>query len=231
MLRPSKKKKTSRGVRAALQDARETYRRHSGADEPEAKRAAPLPPAEETAQAVEPYPPAKQRLAAVAQQGRQAARRLRERPRLGHTRDEPDVVLDVPKLHVDEIDLQIDELKARVALEAHVLDLLRLDVGVDAELRGVGLKIKGVDAEAHLRVRLENLTQILDRVMDTIDSNPQILQGLTDRLGEALGEVGSSAASAVGDIGEGAGSAVEGIGGIAGALAPGAERTNGRPAT
>jgi hypothetical protein len=228
MLRPFRQ--TPRGIRAALQDARKTYRRHSGADEPEAERAAPPAPAE-TAQAGEPYKPAKQRLAAVAQQGRQAARRLRERQRVGPTREQPDVVLDVPKLHVDEIDLQLDELKARVALEAHVLDLLRLDVGVDAELRGVGLKIKGVDAEAHLRVRLENLTTIIDRVMSTIDDNPQLLQGLTDQLGAALGEVGSSAAGAVGDIGEGAGSAVKSVGGIAGALAPGAERANGGPAT
>jgi hypothetical protein len=228
MLRPFKK--TPRGVRAALQDARETYRRHSGADEPEAGRASPPAPAE-TAGAVEPSQPARQRLAAVAQQGRQAAaRRLRERPRLGPTREQPDVVLDVPKLHVDEIDLQLDELKARVALEAHVLDLLRLDVGVDAELRGVGLKIKGVDAEAHLRVRLENLTTIVDRVMTTIDNNPQLLQGLTDQLGATLGEVGSRAADAVGDIGEGAGSALNGVGELPGALSPGAGSANGGPA-
>jgi hypothetical protein len=228
MLRPSKK--TPRGVRAALLDARETYRRHSGADEPEARRASPPAPAE-TAGAVEPSQPARQRLAAVAQQGRQAAaRRLRERPRLGPTHEQPDVVLDVPKLHVDEIDLQLDELKARVALEAHVLDLLRLDVGVDAELRGVGLKIKGVDAEAHLRVRLENLTTIVDRVMTTIDNNPQLLQGLTDQLGATLGEVGSRAAGAVGDIGEGAGSALNGVGQLPGALSPGAGSANGGPA-
>jgi hypothetical protein len=116
-----------------------------------------------------------------------------------------------------------------VALEAHVLDLLRLDVGVDAELRDVGLKIKGVDAEAHLKVRLENLTTIVDRVMDTIDRNPQILQGLTERLGatledvgsgagRALEDVGSGTGRAVGDIGESAGKAVEDVGSIARAL-------------
>lgn len=115
--------------------------------------------------------------------------------------EDPDVVLDIPHVHVDEIDLKLDELKARVALEAHVLDLLRLDVGVDAELRGVELKIKGVDAEAQLKVRLENLTVILDRVMNTIDANPQILENLADR----LGQVGSRAASAVGELGRGVG--------------------------
>src|SRR3954452_10184454 len=101
--------------------------------------------------------------------------------------DEPDVYLDIPTLHVDEVDLRVEELKARVALEAHVLDLLRLDVGVDAELRGVELDIKGVDAQALLKVRLDNLAVIVNRVMATIDSNPKILENLTERLGAAGG--------------------------------------------
>lgn len=114
-------------------------------------------------------------------------------PRPPRPSEQPDVFLDVKRLHVDEIDLQVEELDARVALEAHLLDLLRIDVGVDARLRGVGLKVSGVDAEAQLRVRLENLTTIVDRVMATIDSNPQILEGLT----ASLGQIGSRAASAV----------------------------------
>src|SRR3712207_4540571 len=63
-------------------------------------------------------------------------------------RDDHDVVLDVQKLRVDELDLSLQELKARVALDARVLDLLRLDVGVEAELRGVDLRIAGVDGQA-----------------------------------------------------------------------------------
>jgi uncharacterized protein involved in outer membrane biogenesis len=128
----------------------------------------------------------------VVEPRRETTRRARDRARTSGRRDDPDVVLDIPRVHVDEIDLQLDELKARVALEAHVLDLLRLDVGVDAELRGVALKIAGVDAEAQLKVRLENLTMILRRVMDTIDANPQILLNLADQLG-AVGEAGSQA--------------------------------------
>jgi hypothetical protein len=141
----------------------------------------------------------------IAERGRDAARRLRARQRMPARQDDPDVVLDIPHVHVDEIDLHLDELKARVALEAHVLDLLRLDVGVDAELRGVGLKISGVDAEAQLKVRLENLTVILDRVMDTIDANPQILEGLA----AGLTEIGSRAAGALDDAAQITARAVE----------------------
>ena len=149
-------------------------------------------------------------------------RRPRDRARPSGRRDDPDVVLDIPHVHVDEIDLQLDELKARVALEAHVLDLLRLDVGVDAELRGVALKIAGVDAEAQLKVRLENLTTILRRVMDTVDANPQILLNLADQ----LGEVGTRTADAVGAVGE-AGS--QAVGRTVPKLARAAGGSNGRP--
>jgi hypothetical protein len=115
--------------------------------------------------------------------------------------DDPDVYLDVPTLHVDEIDLRLDELKARVALEAQVLDLLRLNVGVDAELRGVELDIKGVDAQALLKVRLDNLAVIVDRVMSTVDRNPQVLEGLTERLAAAVGDLGNGAGAALGSLG------------------------------
>ena len=144
-------------------------------------------------------------------------------------RDDPDVVVDIPRLHVDELDFKLDELTARVALDAHVLDLLRLNVGVDAQLRDVDLQIKGVDAEAQLKVRLDNLTVILDRVLSTVDRNPQIIEHLTDRLGATLDQVGSSAAHAVGEIGEGARSGVEDVGSIARALAPDTTQSNGGP--
>jgi len=137
------------------------------------------------------------------------------RPRDAVVRSEdPDVVLDVPHLKVDEIDLELDELKVRVALEAHVLDLLKLDVGADASLGRVNLKIKGVEAQALLKVRLDNLATILDRVMDTIDANPQILERLVDQVGGAVGEIGG----AVGDVGRGAGAVVEEAGRVAGEL-------------
>jgi hypothetical protein len=164
-------------ARAALREARDTYRRHSGA-KPAVAEAQPV---------AGPQP---RHLPAIAERGRDAVRRLRERQRVPARRDDPDVVLDIPRVHVDEIELKLDELKARVALEAHVLDLLRLDVGVEADVRGVDLRIAGVEAEAQLKVRLENLTVIIDRVMDTIDANPQLLAGLADR----LGEVGARAA-------------------------------------
>jgi hypothetical protein len=52
------------------------------------------------------------------------------------------------ELRVDEISLEVQDLRARVALQADVLSLLTLHVGVEAELGRVQLTIKGVEASA-----------------------------------------------------------------------------------
>jgi hypothetical protein len=126
--------------------------------------------------------------------------------------EEPDVLLDVPVVKVDEINLEVEELRARVSLRAEVLDLLRLNVGADVFIGHVGLEIKGVEAQALLKVRLENVARILDRVLTTIDRNPQLLERLVEGAGTAIAEIGEGAGEAVEDVGEGAGSAVEDVG-------------------
>ncbi len=125
---------------------------------------------------------------------------------------EPDVLLDVSELRVDEISLEVDDLRARVALQADVLQLLKLHVGVDAELGRVNLTIKGVEAKALLKVRLDNVARILERVLTTIDNNPDMVEHLLEHAGEAVKEVGTGAGEAVGELGSGTGSAVADVG-------------------
>src|SRR4051794_11082391 len=48
--------------------------------------------------------------------------------------DEPDVIVDVPIVKVEEIHFELEDLEARVALHAKVLDLVELNVGVMAKL-------------------------------------------------------------------------------------------------
>jgi hypothetical protein len=128
----------------------------------------------------------------------------------------PDVLLDVPALHVDKIDLEVEDLRARVELHAEVLDLLKLNVGADVALGSVKLDIEGVDAQAILKVRLQNVAAILARVLATIDHNPQILEQLTSAAGTAVRDVGAGARDAAGELGRGAGGAVQEIGSGAG---------------
>jgi hypothetical protein len=133
--------------------------------------------------------------------------------------DEPDVLLDIPVVNVDELNFELDNLHARVSLHAEVLDLVRLSVGVHAELGKVELGIKGVEAQALLRVRLDHVTAIIDRVLTTLDRNPQLVESLgrtVEQLGSgashALEDVGEGAQGAVEDVGEGAGGAVKDVG-------------------
>jgi hypothetical protein len=125
---------------------------------------------------------------------------------------EPDVLLDVSDLKVEEISVEVEDLRAQVSLQADVLQLLRLHVGVEAELGRVKLTIKGVEAKALLKVRLDNVARILERVLETLDNNPDIVEGLLEHVGEAVQEVGAGAGEAVGAVGTGAGEAVGEVG-------------------
>jgi e3 binding domain len=122
--------------------------------------------------------------------------------------DEPDVVVDIPVVKVDEIHFELDDLEARISLHAEVLDLVKLSVGVHAELGKVELDIKGVEAQALLRARLDHVTAIIDRVLTTLDRNPDVLKSI----GASVERIGEGAGKGVGQIGEGAGSAVEDVG-------------------
>lgn len=150
-------------------------------------------------------------------------------------RGDPDVLLDVPSLKVDSIHLEVDELEAHVALNAKVLDLVRLNAGVDVQLGNLRIEIKGVEAQALLKVRLDRVAAIVDRVLTTVDRNPELVVSLgraaeavgggareaLEGTGEAVEDAGEGAGDAVGEVGEGAGEAAgelgEGAGEAAGA--------------
>ena len=133
--------------------------------------------------------------------------------------DEPDVLLDVPQLKVDEIGLEVEGLEARVSLDAGVGDLVRLAVGADVRLGKVKLDIKGVEAQALLKVRLEKVLAILDRGLATVDGNPEVLRGLARTVDDTMDRTGDLTRGAVGDavglVGGPARRATEGVGRVA----------------
>jgi len=88
---------------------------------------------------------------------------------------DPDVVLDVPVLNIDELDLEVENLRAHVSLRAELADLVKINVGIDVYLDKVKLEIKGVEAQALLKIRLESVLKTLDRALDAVDRNPHIL--------------------------------------------------------
>jgi hypothetical protein len=105
---------------------------------------------------------------------------------------EPDVLLDVSELEVDRINLEVEDLRAHVSILAELANLLSLSVGVDARLDRVKLEIEGVEAKVLLKVRLKHVRAILEKALETIAENPEILRILARSLSrlvrESLGE-------------------------------------------
>ena len=115
--------------------------------------------------------------------------------------DQPDVLLDVPHLSVEEITLEVENLDVDISLDARLANLLKLSAGAQAHVDGVKLTIKGVEAQATLIVRLDNVRAIIERTLQTLDNNPQIIGQLTDTLDNTVNTVGGVANKTVNTVG------------------------------
>jgi pyruvate/2-oxoglutarate dehydrogenase complex dihydrolipoamide acyltransferase (E2) component len=132
--------------------------------------------------------------------------------------DDPDLTLDVPSLAVEELNLDVENLRARISLRAELADMVKLNVGVEADVDKVKLEAKGVDAQVLLKVGLNNVRAILSQALDALDNNPGILEDLLRSAEETSGGAGQvleGAAEPIGDTPE------QGVAG--GANDPGAE--------
>lgn len=85
----------------------------------------------------------------------------------------PDLQLDVPMLNVEEIDLEVEDLRVRLSIQAELADLVKINIGLDAELGQAKLGIKGVEAQAQLKASLDNVRAIFSEVVDSLQHNPQ----------------------------------------------------------
>jgi hypothetical protein len=109
------------------------------------------------------------------------------------TRQDVDVLLDVPELEVDRISLTVRGLRAHVSILAELAGLVNLQVGVDARLDEVELEIEGVRAKVLLKVRLDEVRAILNHALNTLAEHPEILRALTRALNQLVeGLVGSA---------------------------------------
>jgi hypothetical protein len=115
--------------------------------------------------------------------------------------DQPDVLLDIPNLSVDEINLEVNNLQVHIALDARLANLLKLTAGADASIDQVKIGIKGVQAQATLIVRLDNVRAIIERTLQTLDNNPQLVTQLLSTVDNTVNTVGGVANNTVGTVG------------------------------
>ena len=115
--------------------------------------------------------------------------------------DQPDVLLDIPNLSIGELTVEVAKLEAHIALDARLANLLKLTAGADVSVDQVKIGLKDVKATATLVVRLDNVRAIIERTLQTLDNNPQIISGLLNTVDTTVGTVGGVANNAVGTVG------------------------------
>jgi hypothetical protein len=121
---------------------------------------------------------------------------------------EPDVYLNA-SVSVGHIGIQVDNITAKVNLDAQVLKLLHFSAGVDASIDRVKLTIENVTAKVELEARLGNVVTMIGNVLDSIDLNPIIAT-----LGQNVAQIVNNTLDAIaGPIDGGAGGGAGGGGG------------------
>jgi len=127
--------------------------------------------------------------------------------------DVPDLTLDIPSLGVEELNLDVENLRARASLRAELADMVKISVGVEADVDKVKLEAKGVEAQLLLKAGLDNVRAILTQALDALDNNPGILEDLLRTSGETSSGAGQRALEGAGPTGaapeQGAGGGTE----------------------
>ncbi|HEY0024874.1 MAG TPA: hypothetical protein VGB24_18310 [Longimicrobium sp.] len=108
-----------------------------------------------------------------------------------------DVVLEVPELSVDSLGLTVAGLQAHLSLNANAASLVSLTAGADVSIDRVELQIMGVLAQVYLYIDLDNVTRIVDRVLATLERNPQLFTQLLSTVDNTVNTVGGVANTAL----------------------------------
>jgi hypothetical protein len=108
------------------------------------------------------------------------------KPNVSSSFPEPDVFLNA-SVRVGEIFVDVQNLTAKINLEAQVLYLLQFNAGVDLSINRVFLRIQNVTAKVLLEARLANLVLMINDTLSSIDLNP-ILAELGSGIGKIINE-------------------------------------------
>ena len=114
---------------------------------------------------------------------------------------QPDVLLDIPNLSVEQLTVDVTNLQVHLALDAQLANLLHLTAGADARIDNVRIDLRGVRAQATLIVRLENVRAIIERTLQTLDNNPQLVTQLLSTVDHTVSTVGGVANNTVNTVG------------------------------
>ena len=100
-------------------------------------------------------------------------RAVRHIPR---TRLDYDLVLDIPRLCIEYLELHVDSLRARVSLDARIAGMVHVSAGAGIAIDDVNLTLHNVRATALLAVDLSRVVQLVDLTMAYLDTHPELLK-------------------------------------------------------
>lgn len=111
----------------------------------------------------------------------------------GAASDSPaDLVLDAPTVSVDELEFEVDRLELGLSIETQVGSLVQFRAGLSATLSGAKLALRGVEAEAHLSVDLENTRRMIAGAVHALTTSPELVEKLAEAGAQQLGRSDAS---------------------------------------
>lgn len=96
--------------------------------------------------------------------------------RIPRSRLDYDLVLDIPRLCIEYLELHVDSLRARVSLDARIAGMVRVTAGAGVALDNVNLTLRNVRATALLAVDLSRVVQMVNLTMAYLDAHPEFLK-------------------------------------------------------
>ena len=102
---------------------------------------------------------------------------------------EADVILEVPELSVEKLDLEFERLDAKLSLEARLANLLTLNAGVNANIEKGNVKVEGLTGDVRYVVYFDDVRAIIERTLQTIDANPRLVDQLNAAAGAPQAQV------------------------------------------
>jgi hypothetical protein len=100
------------------------------------------------------------------------------------------MLLDFPNVSVDELEMEVHNLTARVTVEGRIGNLVKVSTGVEVSVGDLSVSMKGVQASALLVARLDNIKQMLDKGLQAAEHNPDLLNVPMDQAGPSRAPTG-----------------------------------------
>ncbi|NVB81973.1 MAG: hypothetical protein HOV81_26565 [Kofleriaceae bacterium] len=136
---------------------------------------------------------------------------------------EPDVLLEAPEVNIERISIETEQLRTGVSLFARIGNFVALEVGANAQLGNVSLKMRGVRAKGKVSVHLQKVYAIILRTLASIDRRPELagsdknlVPELRAAVGTETGEPAQALETAAAPDADKTGTAVEKIKGAIG---------------